>query len=283
MACSCQAAEQTQPITEKSKTVDDLLEAFPNAAYVWQQRDIAKKIVALGDKTIIPKMETYLDTEDRQRRCNAGLILAGLGDKRGLAIILKELEDKTPRPTDLIRSDGKPDQEGQITSDRYYAAFFLGLLQDKEAVPALIEATKDKTINYRAAISLGEIGDKSAIPALRKMAKDFPDERLWAGYGLAALGEPEGFDILTEVAILDSHWSERRHAVETLGKFGDSKDSPTILKALKDEHANVRVSARIGGNRGPGCDSRSYRGIERYRSYKGPCANDRRKRGPEGD
>jgi len=240
---SCQAAEQTQPISEKQKNVAQLLEAFANAPYFWQQVDVAEKIIALGDKSIIPRIEKYLQTEDRRRRCNAGRILAGLGDTRGVAIILKELEDKSPRPTDLILSNGKPYPEGQVRADRCYAAHVLGLVKDKKAVPALIEATRDETISYQAAISLGEIGEKSAIPALRKMARDFPTERLWAGYGLATLGESEGFDILAEIALSDSSWVQRRHAVEAMGIIGNPRSVPTVVKALKDAHVNVRVSA----------------------------------------
>ena len=236
-------AEQVQSVHESAKTVDELMKAFSNAEYFWQQADIAREIVARGDTTIIPRIEKHLDTQDRRRRCNAGLVLAGLGDQRGLAIIIAELEDKKPRPTSMTRSDGKPYPKGQIRSDRYYAALLLGQLGDKEAVPALIEATKDATISYRAAISLGEIGDKSAIPALRTMANDFPDERLWAGYGLAALGESEGFDMLADVVISDSHWTERRHAVEALGEIGHPCAVPTVVTALKDKHVNVRVSA----------------------------------------
>ncbi len=206
---------------------------------------MARKLVALGDQKIIPRMEKYLAAADRQRRCNAALVLAGLGDRWGVAILIGELEDKEPRPTERKRSDARPDVEGQISQDRYYAALLLGQLGKKEAVPALMAATKDKSINYQAAISLGEIGDKSAIPALHQMAKEFPDERLWAGYGLAALGETEGFDILTDVALSDSRWTERRHAVEALGKIGNPKTVPTLTKALKDEHANVRVSAAM--------------------------------------
>lgn len=228
---------------DAAEPVDELIAAFESELVFWKQGDIAKELIALGNPEVIPRIEKHLGTEDRRRRCNAALILANLGDKRGIAIIISELEDMQPRPTNMRRSNGRPYPEGQIRSDRYYAALLLGQLGDKEAVPALIQATKDKTIHYRAAISLGEIGDKSAIPALREMARDFPEERLWAGYALAALGEGEGFDMLTEISSSDPQWSERRHAVETLGKFGDSKAVPALLKALKDEHTNVRVCA----------------------------------------
>jgi len=219
------------------------MKAFSSAQYFWQQKDVARELVAQGDAKIIPRMEKHLDTEDRRRRCNAALVLAGLGDERGLTIIINELKDRGPRSTDMERSDGEPCPEGQIKADRYYAALLLGQLGRRGAVPALIEATKDPTINYRVAISLGEIGDRSAVPALRKMAKSFPDERVWAGYGLAALGESEGFDMLTEVVMSRSRWSERRHAVRALGKIGRPRAVPTVVKALKDKHVNVRVSA----------------------------------------
>ena len=227
------------------KAVDELIEEFAAAEHAWQQGEVARKLVALGDKKIVPRMEKYLDTADRRRRCNAALVLAGLGDKRGVTTIIAELQDKQPRATDRKKSDGTPDVEGQIREDRYYAALLLGQLGKKEAVPALVEATTDRSINYQAAISLGEIGDRSAIPALQRMARDFPAERLWAGYALAALGESEGFDILTEAALAGPQWTDRRHAVEALGKIGNPRTVRTLTKALKDEHVNVRVSAAI--------------------------------------
>lgn len=243
-ACSSMGlAEERPSTTVKSSTVDELLETFASSAYPAQQGEIARKIIALGDKSAIPKMLVHLDSPKRGERCNAALVLDGLGDERGLPIIISELEDKEPRPTTLKRSDGRPYPEGQIIQDRYYAASLLGQIKKKEAVPALVRTTTDKALSDIAAISLGDIGDKSAIPALRKMSEDFPDRRLWAGYGLAALGEPDGFEILTTVAVSNSVWTERRHAVEALGKIGNSKAVPTVVKALKDQHINVRVSA----------------------------------------
>jgi HEAT repeat protein len=229
------------------KAVAGLLQQFASATSSWQQEEVARKLVALGNAKVIPRMEKYLETTDRRRRCNAAWVLASLGDKRGLTILIGELNDKQlgSRRVDpgRVRSDGQPDPEGQITSDRYYAAWLLGQLGKKEAVPALIEATTDEAINYRAAISLGEIGDKRAIPALRTMAEHFPAQRVWAGYGLAALGEAKGIELLAEVVGSEPRWTERRHAVEALGKIGDPRAVPVLAKALKDKHVNVRASA----------------------------------------
>ena len=79
------------------ETVAELLEKFADAATFWEQGDVARKLVASGDAKIIPAIEKHLDTTDRRSRCNVGLVLAGLGDQRGLAVIIRELKDKNPR------------------------------------------------------------------------------------------------------------------------------------------------------------------------------------------
>lgn len=230
---------------ETAAELEALMQQFGAAETFWQQGDVARKLIALGDTRAIARMDKFLEVTDRGRFCNAAMVAAGLGDKQRLGDLIAELEDKQPRPTERKRSDGKPDFESQITQDRYYAALLLGQLGKSEAVPALIAATEDPTIHYQAAISLGTIGDKRAIPALRKMVKAFPQDALWAGYGLARLGEQDGFDILSRVALSDPQWTKRRHAVDCLGNTGASNTVPTLTRALRDEHTNVRVSAAI--------------------------------------
>lgn len=211
---------------------------FESAQFFWEQREIARELIAIGDPEIIRLMKPLLVVSERARRCNAAYVIAGLGDDSGIDIIIQELRDESQRPVVYDTS-----LEQQILHDRYYAALLLGSIKSTRAVPALIEATRDPTINYRAAVSLGEIGDPRAVPAIRAMIDASPGERLWAGWGLAALNEQEGYDILVDVALHDPSWSERRHAVEALGKLGDATHVPVVARALKDEHSNVRVSA----------------------------------------
>jgi HEAT repeat protein len=141
---------------------------------------------------------------------------------------------------------GPPSREAdlrrQVVADRYFAALLLGDLRSEAAVPALIAATRDSTINYQAAISLGEIGDPSALPALREMIERFPEQKTWAGYALAALGDARGFEIL-EDALADQEWVRRREAIWALGKTLDPQAVPILVPSLRDEHANVRVAA----------------------------------------
>jgi HEAT repeat protein len=240
---------QPAPVSRSPSTnIARLIGEFATAKYFWQQTDIARELIAAGDRSVIVAIQPYLETNDRRRRCNAAFVLAGLGDERGTVILISELEDT--EPGSRILEDGPTTGPGslasrgirQVRSDRYFAALLLGELREKAAVPALIAATRDKSINDRAASSLGEIGDASAIPALREMATAFPAERVFAGYGLAALGAQDGFDTLEDVTLSDRQWVQRRYAVELLGKTIDRRAVPILLRALKDEHPNVRVS-----------------------------------------
>ncbi len=246
---SSQVLAQPDSTSGPSQTnVAELISEFSTAEYFWQQTDVARKLVATGDRGVIAAIQPYLETEDRRRRCNAAFVLAGLGDERGPVILISELKDmaagqRTIEPGAIV---GNPSAVSfatqQVSDDRYHSALLLGELREKSAVRALVAATRDRSINYIAAISLGEIGDASAIPALREMVAVFPEQRVFAGYGLAALGAQDGFDILENVALSDPVWVQRRQAVGLLGKTMDRRAVPILVRTLKDAHPNVRVS-----------------------------------------
>jgi hypothetical protein len=46
---------------------------------------VAREIVALSDRRVLPRLEHWLRAADRHARGNAALIFAGLGDPRGLS------------------------------------------------------------------------------------------------------------------------------------------------------------------------------------------------------
>jgi len=238
---SSPALAQTAPVNNSSSNnIARLIAEFATAEYFWQQTDIARELIAAGDRSVIAAIQPYLETNDRRRRCNAAFVLAGLGDERGTVVLISELEDTEPgsRILEDESSTGPGSTAGrgisQVRSDRYFAALLLGELRERDAVTALIAATRDRSINYRAAISLGEIGDTRAIPALREMAAAFPAERVFAGYGLAALGALDGFETLEDVALSDQQWVQRRHAVELLGKTLDRRAVSILLRSSEE-------------------------------------------------
>jgi hypothetical protein len=139
----------------------------------WEQFEVAKKIGALRDKNVLPRLELWLRCEDMRSRGNAAFVFASLGDDRGLRVIQAILEDRSPkRDVFEIDSAGHPSLTLQIRVDRYYAAHLLGDLKDVRAVPILIPLLKDRDLREVVAWSLGEIGDRSAIPPLREALAD---------------------------------------------------------------------------------------------------------------
>ena len=149
------------------ESASTLVEQFESTTVFWKQFDVAKKIVALHDKSVLPHLESWLHYEDMRRRGNAAFIFAKLGDDRGFQVIKAILEDRSAkRAVFEIDSAGRPSPGQQIRADRYYAAHLLGDLRDPRAVPFLVPLLKDEEVNLVVPWSLGEIGDKSAIPPL---------------------------------------------------------------------------------------------------------------------
>jgi FOG: HEAT repeat len=156
-----------------AQTASGLVEQFENTTVFWEQFDLAKKIVALHDQSVLPQLEPWLRCEDMRRRGNAAFVFAGLGDDRGFQIIKAILEDRSPpRAVFEIDSAGHPNPRQQIRADRYYAAHLFGDMKDVRAVPILVALLKDEEVKEIVPWSLGEIGDQSAIPPLVEALSD---------------------------------------------------------------------------------------------------------------
>ena len=156
-----------------SQTASNLVEQFENTTAFWEQFEIAKKIVALHDNSVLTRLEPWLRCEDMHRRGNAAFIFAKLGDGRGFQVIKAILENRSPKRAVFSVDDaGRPSAELQIREDRYYAVHLFGDLKDVRAVPILVPLLKDGEVKEVVPWSLGEIGDKSAIPPLKEALGD---------------------------------------------------------------------------------------------------------------
>ena len=155
------------------QTVGGLVEQFESTTVFWEQFEVAKKIVALHDKSVLPRLELWLRCEDMRRRGNAAFVFARLGDDRGREVIQAILEDRSPKRVVFeFDSAGHPSPALQIRADRYYAAHLLGDLKDVRAVTILIPLLKDEDVKAVVPWSFAEIGDKSAIPPLKEALAD---------------------------------------------------------------------------------------------------------------
>jgi HEAT repeat protein len=236
-------------------TASTLLQEFKNAEFSWRQAEVGEKLVALNDQSIAPAILELLNSEKRSERCNAGRVLAGLGDDRGLFAVIKELNDKKPRPNrdEECSSCKMPFSPGQIRRDRYYAAHILRIIGDQRAVPALIETLQDDSINYQAASVLADLGDQRAVPALLASLEQEQNNpqgqsgqremRFWAGFGLLGLKHPKGLATVVEYLRAEQPEKMRGYAVDALGKYGDKNAVPFLIESLHDTAVEVRVNA----------------------------------------
>jgi hypothetical protein len=192
-----------------AQTASNLVEQFENTTVFWEQFELAKKIVALHDDSVLPRLEPWLGCDDMHLRGNAAFVFVRLGDDGGFQVIKAILENRSPqRAVFRIDSGGHPSPELQIREDRYYAAHLFGDLKDSRAVPILIPLLKDEEVNWIVPWSLGEIGDKSAIPPLIETLNDkSPDMRVLAIYALEKLKAKEALPQIR--ALLDD--DERIH------------------------------------------------------------------------
>jgi HEAT repeat protein len=111
-----------------------------------------------------------------------------------------EHETSLPRLIDVLASDEDWDR-------RVRAAERLGEIGDARAIPALIEALRDKNLLVRmaAARALGEIGDAGAVPALIEALRDESDSvQLDAAVALNNIGT------LDALAAVDAWLDSRR-------------------------------------------------------------------------
>lgn len=130
---------------------------------------------------------------------------------------------------------------------RYAAIQALGKLGDTRAVESLIEALKDRRawLVSAAARSLGELGDRRAVaPLLRTLKRKGYAPR--SGFKvnvesdvIRALGDLHVFE--TVVAALEhEEWPVRRQAALTLGRMGDTRAVPALIRALDDPDTHGR-------------------------------------------
>jgi HEAT repeat protein len=162
-----------QTTQHTSQSTGELVEQFKTTTESWKQFEVAKQVVALHDKSVLPTLEPWLSNEDMHLRGNAAFIFASLGDDRGFQVIKAILENRSPKRVVLATDDaGRSSPELQIREDRYYAAHLFGDLKDVRAVPILVPLLKDEEVKEVVPWSLGEIGDKSAIPPLKEALGD---------------------------------------------------------------------------------------------------------------
>jgi len=181
---------------QRNAATDDLLRQFTSERVFWKQLEIAKKLVANQDRSVLNLLEVWLNDDDRHIRGNTALVFPGLDDERGFTVITTILYDRSDRPEGQGQSGGSSDGRyhvaEQIRADRYYAVHLLGDLKDRRAVPILIPLLTDLQLKYGVPWALGEIGDRAADEALiARLSDSDPSMRVYVIQALVELGAKE--------------------------------------------------------------------------------------------
>lgn len=130
---------------------------------------------------------------------------------------------------------------------RRYLVLVLGRLGEREAVPALLEATKDPDADTRlyAVWALGKIGDPRGFEAvLAASESEDAAQRKMTAYVLGQLGDRRAVDrlkVLAEDRVADVRWN----AAIALASLGDASGLP-VLRSMVDREALARQASLSG-------------------------------------
>jgi HEAT repeat protein len=183
----------------QAESAAELLRRFEETHVFWQQLDIAEKLAARREGSVLPGLESWLQHDDRHLRGNAALVFAALGESRGFDIITGMLRDESSRGPGQGVASARPgwSLQQQIDADRYYAVHLLGVLKDARAVPILEPLLEDARLNYKVPWSLGQIGGAEAIRVLLKALRhESVDVRVGGIYAVQELKAKEAVPVL---------------------------------------------------------------------------------------
>jgi HEAT repeat protein len=126
---------------------------------------------------------------------------------------------------------------------RAAAAFALGDMGSRRAVPALVRMLRDPEPEVRvaAARSLGRIGAVEAVQPLAETLVDRSVPATLAGHALLEIGDAG----LPSLCALLGHEEPavRAGATELVGLLGGAAEAPAVLARLRDASASVRAAA----------------------------------------
>ena len=156
------------------------------------------------------------------------------GVEEGIQELMKFVVERTPEKT-----------EGNKSAPIWQAALtFLGMTEDKRAIPELVKVLKDKSAGIGAIVgavrALERMDDDSVIPDLRELLKrdDLPTERTLQ----MSMGALKHIGPATE----EAKWQIDLAVAETLQKLGAPQEEVSQIAEphLDDDRAHVRRYAR---------------------------------------
>lgn len=175
---------------------------------------------ALALEELLPRLED----DDGEARAEAAEALGLLGDARALEPLRARLQD--------------PD--GEVRTNAAVALIRIG---DEQLFPEVVKALRhpDARVVIGAAVALGRLADARVVPNL---IEAFKTENAEVGAAVAwALGQCADPVVLPWLITAVEQGFAVANACEALGRIGDVRAQPTLLRALEHPSDEVRAYA----------------------------------------
>ncbi len=208
------------------RDVDSLISALKDESTGWYAEGALTRL----DGSVLPELEERLKGPDPAIRESIARVMGEVKDRRAVAPLLEALQTAgdTGRnsATALIQIADPASVEPLIEllgnkeeQVRLYAAYALGGLKDRRAVPARARTLADASSSVRgiAAHALGQIGARDATEALMKALEDTSAHvRATAAYAIARIGDKTAVAKLEMQLQQDPDFTSRKAAQEAL-------------------------------------------------------------------
>jgi ribulose 1,5-bisphosphate synthetase/thiazole synthase len=200
--------------------------------------DAMRRLYLAGDASI-PRLRPLLASDDVAVRTDAALVLGMLGDRAAATELFRILETRNGR-TYAFKLEGC---SWRASLPAYQSsAILLGRLQERRAVPELIESIDDpRTCSpYLASfviVALGRIGDEAAADAIRPYLRLLEHRPLTERSEITKMGrdnETNSFEML---------YGTPMHAARALAQLGDQSGVLVLVELLDSDLSLVRDHA----------------------------------------
>ncbi|MFH1807593.1 MAG: HEAT repeat domain-containing protein [Pseudomonadota bacterium] len=175
-------------------------------------------------RAAVPELLAALKTDDALARLDAVEALGELRDHAALEPLRSLINDKDP-------------------DVRTATAVALVRIGDDQLFPEMVKALRsdNASVVVGAALVLGHLADRSAVPNLVEAFKT-DDLRIGSAvaWALGRCGDPVALPWLTTAVRLNF---VAANACEALGRIGDAKATPVLLKALESPNDDTRAYA----------------------------------------
>jgi HEAT repeat protein len=214
------ARSQAFAEAKRSRNVDALLQVVEDAdEYI--RSSAVDALGEIADPKAVPALIKRLEDSNFNNQEHAAAALAKIGDPRAVLPLVAHVRAATHHP-----------------QARQAAAKALIDLADAKAIPGLIDALQDKDGSTpRLALEvIAVIGEGRCVPAVIPLLSD-ARFAYWAAITLGALRDPRATDALLHALAEDPKGSNRRTLIDALGKIGDGRAAPALLRLLSDPEA----------------------------------------------